>query len=70
VVYRGTDLNNNLDKEKKKIKSIFCKILEYEIPLSRCKPVREYKKCKSCEGYTLKQKSKKKGKGKKNDPAS
>ena len=62
-------MNNILDKEKRKVKAIFCKILEYEIPLSRCKPVREYKKCKSCEGYTLKQKIKKKAKSKKNDPA-
>jgi hypothetical protein len=47
-------------KEKKVVKTIYCNILEYEIPLSRCKPVREYKKCKACEGYVLKQKSKKK----------
>ena len=58
-------MNDNTDKEKRKVKTIFCNILGYEIPLSRCKPVREYKKCKSCEGYNLKQKSKKKGKGKK-----
>jgi hypothetical protein len=58
-------VNNNSDKEKRKGKTIFCNILEYEIPLSRCKPVREYKKCKACEGYILKQKSKKKAKGKK-----
>lgn len=50
------------------MKTIECKILNYEIPFSRCKPVREYKKCKSCEGYLLKPKSKKKGKDKKDDP--
>jgi hypothetical protein len=60
-------LNNNTKKEKRKIKTIFCKILDYEIPLSRCKPVREYKKCKSCEGYILKQKSKNKAKDKKKE---
>jgi len=60
-------LNNNAKKEKRKGKTIFCKILDYEIPLSRCKPVREYKKCKSCEGYILKQKSKKKVKDKKKE---
>jgi len=60
-------VNNNAKKEKRKTKTIFCKILDYEIPLSRCKPVREYKKCKSCEGYILKQKSKKKAKDKKKE---
>ncbi len=58
--------NEAAKKDKKTtIKVIFCNILEYEIPLSRCKPVREYKKCKACEGYVLKQKSKKKSKERK-----
>ncbi len=52
--------DETLKKDKKTAKTIYCNILEYEIPLSRCKPVREYKKCKACEGYVLKQKSKKK----------
>ena len=57
--------NDAPKKEKKTVKTIFCNILEYEISLSRCKPVREYKKCKACEGYLLKQKSKKKNKERK-----
>lgn len=57
--------NEAQKKEKKAVKTIFCNILEYEISLSRCKPVREYKKCKACEGYILKQKSKKKTKERK-----
>jgi len=59
------DLNGK--KQKKSIKIIFCNILEYEIALSRCKPVREYKKCKACEGYVLKQKPKKKARDRKNE---
>ena len=55
------------NKEKKRVKTLECKILGYEIPFARCKPVREYKKCKSCEGYVLKHKSKKKSKDKKYD---
>jgi hypothetical protein len=35
-------------------KKVFCKYLEYEIPLSRCTPVRDDKRCKACEGLTLK----------------
>lgn len=58
-------VNDLAKKEKKTIKTIFCNILEYEIPLSRCKPVREYKKCKACEGYVLKQKTKKKARDRK-----
>ena len=53
-------MEESIKKEKKGVKFVYCKILNYEIPLSRCKPVREYKKCKSCEGYILKQKAKKK----------
>ena len=53
-------MDESIKKEKKRVKLVYCKILEYEIPLSRCKPVREYKKCKSCEGYILKQRAKKK----------
>jgi hypothetical protein len=63
-------VENNGKKEKRKMKTIECKILNYEIPFSRCKPVREYKKCKSCEGYLLKPKSKKKAKDRKDDPDS
>ncbi len=57
--------NDSAKKEKKTLKTIYCNILEYEIPLSRCKPVREYKKCKACDGYLLKQKAKKKSKERK-----
>ena len=33
---------------------VFCNILEREIPLARCKPIRGLRKCESCEGYVLK----------------
>lgn len=36
---------------------VFCNILEREISLSRCEPIKHFKKCLSCEGYLLKQKS-------------
>ena len=33
---------------------VFCKILEREITLTRCKPVAGFRVCESCEGYELK----------------
>lgn len=60
-------MEDTVKREKRKVRTIFCKILEYEIPFSRCKPVREYKKCKSCEGYVLKQRTKKKTRGRRSE---
>ena len=51
-------LYNNPKKEKRKGRTIYCNILEHEIPLSRCEPVKLCKKCISCEGYVLKPKLK------------
>jgi hypothetical protein len=36
---------------------VFCNILEREISLSRCEPIKHFKKCLSCEGFIQKQKS-------------
>jgi len=49
-------LNGSAAKETKTAKSVFCNILEQEIQLSRCSPVKEFRKCKLCEGYLLKRK--------------
>jgi hypothetical protein len=54
----GNLLNQIALKERKTTKSVFCNILEHEIELSRCSPVREFIKCKLCEGYALKPKAK------------
>jgi hypothetical protein len=35
-------------------KTVFCKILEHEIPLKRCKPLKDFRVCESYEGYKLK----------------
>jgi hypothetical protein len=67
VAFRERLLDLNGKKPKRPVRIVFCNILEYEIPLSRCKPVREYKKCKVCEGYLLKQKPKKKSKERRNE---
>jgi hypothetical protein len=55
-------LNGSRLKEKGIAKTVFCNILEHEILLSRCSPVKEFIKCKLCEGYVLKRKPKAKRK--------
>jgi hypothetical protein len=39
---------------------VFCKILEREISLARCKPVKGYAHCESCEGSASKISAKRK----------
>ena len=41
-------------------KMVFCKILDHEIPLARCKPVKGYQHCESCEGSALRLTAKRK----------
>jgi len=43
-----------MDKMPKLPKMVFCKILEREIPFTRCTPIKELRHCESCEGYPLK----------------
>ena len=54
----GNLLNQIALKERKTTKSVFCNILGHEIQLSRCSPVKEFIKCKLCDGYLLKPKVK------------
>ena len=43
---------------------VFCKILQQEIPLARCKPVKGFGHCELCEGSALKLNAKRKHKSK------
>ena len=63
----GNLLSQIAVKERKTTKSVFCNILEHEIQLSRCSPVKEFRKCKLCDGYVLKRtaKAKRKSRSKK-----
>lgn len=45
-------------------KMVFCKILDHEIPLARCRPVKGFKHCKACEGSALKQNARRKHRSK------
>ena len=45
-------------------KMVLCKILDHEIPLARCKPVKGFGGCESCEGSALKKSARRKHKSK------
>jgi hypothetical protein len=45
-------------------KMVLCKILGHEIPLARCKPVKGFGACESCEGSALKLSARRKHKSK------
>lgn len=63
----GGNLLSQIAVKERKTKSVFCNILEHEIQLSRCSPVKEFRKCKLCDGYVLKRtvKSKKRSRSRK-----